>query len=66
VAGDEGHHVVFERDEIVGLHSLLIVSETGVRRTRIWVGFGEVFPGGERGKDVTLRGIVERKTDDFF
>jgi hypothetical protein len=22
VAGDEGHHVVFERDEIIGLHQM--------------------------------------------
>jgi (2Fe-2S) ferredoxin len=34
VAGDEGHHVVLERDKIVRLHSLLIVSETRVHRTR--------------------------------
>jgi hypothetical protein len=35
VAGDEGHHVVFERDKIIGLHPLFIVSETRVHRTGI-------------------------------
>jgi hypothetical protein len=33
VAGDERHHVVFERDKIVGLHQAAIVSESWVHRT---------------------------------
>src|SRR5262249_37667973 len=35
VAGDEGHHVILERNKIVRLHQLIIVSETRVRRTGI-------------------------------
>ena len=35
VACDEGHHVVLERDQVVGLHSMAIVSETTVSRTGI-------------------------------
>jgi len=34
VASNEGHHIVFERDKIVRLHRLFIVSETRVHRTR--------------------------------
>lgn len=33
VTGDKGDHVVFERDEIVWLHQIGIVSETRVHRT---------------------------------
>ncbi len=33
VAGDEGHHVVFERDEIIRLHAVSIVAESVVERT---------------------------------
>jgi hypothetical protein len=33
VAGDEGHHVVFKRDEIVRLHAESIVAESAVERT---------------------------------
>jgi len=35
VASDKRHHVVFERDKIVRLHSIVIVSETPVHRTGI-------------------------------
>jgi hypothetical protein len=39
VACDEGHHVVLERDQVVGLHSMAIVSETTVNRTGIGARF---------------------------
>lgn len=43
VASDERYHVVFERDEIVGLHAVSIVAESVVKRTRIWVEMQDVF-----------------------
>ncbi len=61
VAGDEGHHVVFERDEIVGLHSGLLSQKPVCAAQGIGWGFARVFPAGERGKDVTLRDIVEER-----
>ena len=73
VAGDEGHHVVLERYEIVGLHSMAIVSETGVSRTGIRCGelWTSSKPGGWHFGDTgpeapCLRDIVEGKRDDFF